>query len=193
MAQAAAKQDETNVVEFKGHNSGELTPAEWKALKMYHFRAIQAQREKVAEQQAEYKRLRKLAKADQIILSDIDFMMKCAEIEDETIVTDRIKREAEIASWFALPIDFQSDMFGDHAREPGEDLARRQGRAAGASGVGANPYDENSVQGRAWADEWRKEQEAARIALQSAMEKRNAVNAEGADDPDDDVFNGDEE
>jgi hypothetical protein len=161
-----------------GHNS-ELTPAEWKALKMHHFRAIQAQKDKVEEQQAEYKRLRKLAKADQIILSDIDFMMKCADVEDETIVTERIKREAEIASWFALPIEFQPDMFGDHAREPGEDLAGRRGKAAGASGVGSNPYDENSKEGRAWAEAWSNEQAIARDALQSAMEKVNAASTDG--------------
>ena len=93
--------------------SGSLTPAEWKALKFDHFHKIAAQKAKVEAEQTEYKRLRKLAKADQIILSDIDFMLKCAEIEDETILTDRIKREAEIAAWyihafFACAVSFKS-------------------------------------------------------------------------------------
>lgn len=176
---------------LQGHNSGELTPGEWKALKFDHFHKIAAQRVKLKAEQDEYKRLRKLAKADQIVLSDIDFMLKCSDIEDPEIVTERIKREAEIASWFALPIEFQSDMFGDHSREPAEDLARRQGRAAGAAGVGSNPYDENTVQGRAWAEEWAAEQEAARDNLQSAMEKRNAAKAE--DEADGDPFADSEE
>lgn len=156
-----------------GHNS-ELTPEERKAIFFDHFRPIAAQLEKVKEAQAEYKRLRKLAKADKIALWEIDHALKCAEVEDENIIPDRIRREAEIASWFALPIEYQADMLGDFEREPGEDRARREGRAAGATGKGSNPYDENSALGRAWADEWSKEQKKAREALQAAMEKRNA-------------------
>lgn len=164
-----------------GHNS-ELTPEERKALFFDHYRPIAAQLEKVREAQAEYKRLRKLAKADKIALWEIDYALRCAEVEDETIIPDRLKREAEIAAWFALPVDFQPDMFGDFGREPSEDRARREGRAAGASGIGSNPYDENSPQGRAWAEEWSKEQTKARDALQSAMSKANAVKAAGGDE-----------
>lgn len=173
-----------------GHNS-ELTPAERKALFFDHYRPIAAQLEIVREAQAEYKRLRKLAKADKIALWEIDYALKCAEVEDENILPDRLKREAEIAAWFALPVDFQPDMFGSFDREPGVDLARRLGRKAGASGEGANPYDENSEMGRAWAEEWSKEQKIAREALQSAMEKRNAAKDElikGSDEDDADPF-----
>ncbi len=166
----------------EGHNSGELTPAERKAVFMDHYRPIAAQLEKVREAQAEYKRLRKLAKADKIALWEIDYALKCAEIEDENILPDRIKREAEIAAWFALPVEFQPDMFGNFDREPGVDLARRLGRKAGATGEGSNPYDENSEMGRAWADEWAKEQNTAREALLSSMEKRNAEKRDEADE-----------
>lgn len=171
-----------------GDNKGdELTAAERKAVFMDHFKPIAAQLEVVKEAQAEYKRLRKLAKADKVALSDIDFALRCAEIEDDGIVVDRLRREAEIASWFALPIEFQPDMFGEFGREPAEDRARREGRAAGASGKGSNPYDENTPQGRAWAEEWSKEQAKLRDALQSSMEKRNAAKA-AADEPDDNPF-----
>jgi len=163
-----------------GHNS-ELTPAERKALFFDHYRPIAAQLEKVREAQAEYKRLRKLAKADKIALWEIDYALKCAEVEDENIIPDRIKREAEIAAWFALPVEYQSDLFGDFSREPGVDRARREGATAGATGHGSNPYDENSDQGRAWAEAWREEQAKAREALQSAMEKRNAALADNDD------------
>lgn len=173
-----------------GHNS-ELTPAEWKALKFHHYAAISAQQAKVAEQQAEYKRLRKLAKVDGIILSDIDFMMKCAEIDDPEILTDRIKREAEIAQWFALPIGAQPELFGAVDREPGEDRAAREGEAAGFAGKDCEPpYDANSPMGRAWTASWKKAQEQMLSDLASAMEKRNSekdgdelISGHDADDP----------
>jgi len=158
-----------------GHNSGELTAQERKALFMGHYRPIAAQLEIVKEAQGEYKRLRKLAKADKIALKNIDFALRCAEVEDENVIPAELRERAEIAAWFALPVDYQPDMFGDFGAEPGEDRARREGRAAGASGKGGNPYDENSELGKAWAEEWQKEQKAAAVALQAAMEKRNAA------------------
>jgi len=158
-----------------GHNS-ELTPAELKALKFHHFHAISSQQAKVKEQQDDYKRLRKLAKADGIILSDLDFMMKCAEAEDETIVTDRIKREAEIAKWFALPIAFQPDMFGDLDAEPLEDRAAREGEASGFRGKEPNPpYDVANTAGQAWLKGWHLGNKSRAEALASALEKVNAA------------------
>lgn len=154
-----------------GHNS-DLTPAEWKALKFDHFHKIAAQKAKLEAEQTEYKRLRKLAKADQIILSDIDFMLKCAEIEDETILTDRIKREAEIAAWFALPIQFQSDMF-DVGLEPLEDRAAREGEAAGYRGKEPTPpYDASSKAGQAWLKSWHDGNERRMADLATALEKK---------------------
>lgn len=167
-----------------GHNS-ELTAEERKALFMDHFKPIAAQYEVVKAAQAEYKRLRKLAKAEKIAGWEIDHALRCAEIEDGNIMVDRMKREAEIAAWFALPVDYQPDMFGDFSREHGEDLARKLGRKAGATGEGSNPYDEHTANGKAWAEGWEEEQKAARIALQSAMEKRNRAKDEliKKDDP----------
>lgn len=165
-----------------GHNS-EMTSDERKALFMDHYLPIAAQRERVKVEQAEYKKLRKLAKADKIALWEIDYALRCADVDDENIIPDRIRREAEIAAWFALPVEFQPDMFGDFSREPGEDRARREGRKAGTTGVGGNPYDENSLMGRAWAEEWTAEQKKAQAALLSAMEKRNEL-IKGGDDAD---------
>lgn len=168
-----------------GHNSGE--GEDRKILFFDHYRPIAAQLEKVRAEQAEYKRLRKIAKAANIALWEIDYALRCAEVEDETIIPNRIKRETEIAAWFALPVDFQPDMFGDFSREHGEDRARREGRKAGLSGVGGNPYDEHTPLGLAWADEWAKEQAKARASMQAAMDKANAEQAElikgSGDDP----------
>lgn len=167
----------------EGHNGGnELSPDERKSLMFHHYQKVVDQKAKVDLEREEYKRLRKLAKADGVTLADLDFMIRCAEVDDPEIVPDEIKRRAEIAAWFALPVDFQPDMFGDFKREPAEDRARREGRAAGASGKGDNPYDENSPTGRAWAEEWSKEQAKARDALKAAMEKKNAAAAEVADE-----------
>jgi hypothetical protein len=168
------------MAEAAGHNS-ELTPAEWKALKFDHYHKIAAQKAKVEAEQTEYKRLRKLAKADQIVLSDIDFMLKCAELEDETILTDRLKREAEIASWFALPIQFQADMF-DVGLEPLEDRAAREGEAAGYRGKDPTPpYDAASAAGQAWLKAWHVGNERRMADLATALEKK-AVPADGGDE-----------
>lgn len=163
-----------------GHNS-ELTPTERKALMMDHYRQIGEAKDALDEARKEYNKRRKLAKADKIKLADIDFMFRCAEVDDADIIVDDLKRRAEIASWFALPVDFQPDMFGDFEREPGVDRARREGRAAGATGQGSNPYDENSPQGRAWAEEWSAEQKKLRDAAQARMERANAAAANDAD------------
>jgi hypothetical protein len=173
------------MTETAGHNS-ELTPAEWKALKFDHYHKIAAQKAKVEAEQTEYKRLRKLAKADQIVLSDIDFMLKCAEVEDETILTDRLKREAEIASWFALPIQFQADMF-DVGLEPLEDRAAREGEAAGYRGKDPTPpYDTASAAGQAWLKAWHDGNERRIADLASALEKK----AVAADDTKDELISG---
>ncbi|GHC79526.1 hypothetical protein [Limoniibacter endophyticus] len=156
-----------------GHNS-DLTPAELKALKFHHYKAISAQKAKVEAEQAEYKRLRKLAKADTIILSDLDFMMKCAAVEDDAVITDKARREAEIMSWFALPVHFQSDMFGGTDREPLVDRARREGEAAGyAAKDCATDYDGEARE--AWIAGWHDAQGQMLRDLASAMEKRNTA------------------
>jgi len=137
-----------------GHNSGELTPAEWKALKFDHYHKIAAQKAKVEAEQTEYKRLRKLAKADQIVLSDIDFMLKCAEVEDDTILTDRLKREAEMRRGLPCRSSFRLTC-SNVGLEPLEDRAGEEGEAAGYRGKDPTPpYDGASAAGQAWLDAW---------------------------------------
>lgn len=157
----------------EGHNS-KLTPEEWKALKFAHYHACQAAQEAVAAAAAERSRVRKLAKADGVILSDIDFMMRCAEVDDAKIVAEQLKREVEIASWFALPVTFQADLFEEDKREPAVDRAAREGSAAGFAGKDArSPYGPGSQQDQAWMEAWHHSQKVMRDGLQSAMEKKN--------------------
>lgn len=179
-----------------GDNSKDLTPAEQKALYMHHFGAILKQTEKCKAENALRLKLRKQAKADGIVLADIDFGLRCAQIEDPSVIVNEQKRRAEIGRYFALPIGAQSEF--DFDREPAVDRARREGERAGYEAVNAdtNPYDENSAQGRAWAEGWKEAQAEMAANLQSAMEKKQADRAkkaadlaaadDGENDPEDD-------
>lgn len=185
-----------------GDNSKELTPAEAKALYMHHFGEILKQTERCKAENALRLKLRKEAKADGIVLADIDFGLRCAQIEDPQIIVNEQKRRAEIGRYFALPIGAQSEF--DFDREPAVDRARREGERAGYENgnFDTNPYDENSEQGRAWADGWKEAQAEMVQALKSAMEKKQADRAKkasdlaaadtGENDPDDDDDDADE-
>src|SRR5262245_39488117 len=111
-----------------GHNS-ELSAGEQRALMFHHFNAIEAQKALVKEAQDALKKLRKTAKADGSVMADLDYMARCAALEDPDIVPAEILRRAEIASWFALPVNYQPDMFTD--RTPIEDRAFEEGKASG--------------------------------------------------------------
>jgi ribosome modulation factor len=176
-----------------GDNSKDLTPSEAKALYMHHFQAILAQTEKCKAENAERARLRKLAKADGVILADIDFGLRCATLEDPQVIVDEQRRRAEIGRYFALPIGAQTEM--DFDREPIIERAAREGEAAGFAGKNADtvPYDENSDPGRAWTEGWKKAQaqmladlEAAMLKKQAARADADASNDTGENDPDED-------
>lgn len=159
----------------KGHNS-ELSAAEWRALHFHHFNAIEAQKAKVKEAQEALKKLRKTAKADGCVMADLDYMARCANLEDPAIVPEEIRRRAEIAAWFALPVNYQTDMFVD--RMPLDERAFEEGNAAALLGKSCEPpYDATSPAGQRWIEGWHAGQEAMRDDLQRAMEKRNAASA----------------
>lgn len=172
----AKKQDvheEAPATATAGHNS-ELTPSEWRALHFHHFRQIEDQKAKVKEAQDALKKLRKTAKADGCVMADLDYMARCAELEDPSIVPEEIRRRAEIASWFALPVNYQPDMFAD--RTPLDDRAFEEGKAAGLAGKNPEgPYDAASSAGQRWLEGWHEGQRIMREDLQSAMEKRNSA------------------
>lgn len=152
-----------------GDNS-RLTAAESRALHFHHFNAIEAQKATVKAAQDVLKKMRKTAKADGCVMADLDYMARCADLEDPSIVPAELSRRAEIASWFALPVNFQPDMFTD--RTPIDDRAFEEGKAAGLRGKDPTPaYDENSVPGQAWLKGWHDGQRIMREDLQNAMEK----------------------
>lgn len=181
------------MTETEGHNGGnDLTPAESKALHMHHFDRIEAQKAVVKAAQDELKRRRKAAKTDRLVMADLDYMARCANLEDPEIAPAEIMRRAEIASWFALPVNFQPDMF-DMRLEPLEDRAAREGEAAGFRGMEASPpYDASSGAGQAWLKAWHAGNEKRVEALASALEKvgggkedeSEIIKGSGSDEPD---------
>lgn len=179
-----------------GHNSGELTPAESRALHMHHFNVIEAQKAIVKAAQDDLKKLRKTAKVDGLVMADLDYMARCANLEDPSIAPAEILRRAEIASWFALPVNFQPDMFTD--RMPIDERAYEEGIAAGLQGKDPTPpYDETSGPGQRWLAGWHEGQRQMREELQTAMTKRNSANSaaeliKASEDPDFDVDEQDE-
>ena len=165
----------------EGHNSA-LTPSELRALHFHHFRLIEDQKAEVKAAQTVLKTLRKTAKADGCVMADLDYMARCADLEDASIVPEEIRRRAEIASWFALPVNYQSDMFAD--RTPIDDRAYEEGRVAGLSGKNCETVYDGKV-GQRWIEGWHEGQRLMREDLQSAMEKLNtaaAANAPASED-----------
>lgn len=164
----------------------ELTDQERKDLFFSHYRKISAQTDKIALLKDEMRKLRKTAKADGLVLADIDFAMRCAEIEDDSIVVAELKRRTEIAAWFSLPVEFQSDLFAN-AATPADDRAYIKGQLAKALGKKADPandgYDASSDQGQAWLRGYHDETAPAKERAKKGAPKGRGKNGDG-DDPD---------
>lgn len=179
---ARKKQASTDVAsesaEAGSNKPTELTAEERKALHFHHFQKILAQSGIVAKAKDELKKLRKLAKADGLVLADVDFMLRCAEIDDANIVADELKRRTEIAAWFALPVQYQADLFADFA--DANDRIMAEGEAANYAGKGANDhaFAAGSVEAELWQKGWDRAQAVKLDALQSALEKNNAAKAD---------------
>jgi len=160
-----------------GHNNAttELTAAERKTLFMHHYRKITAQAAKVKIEADYLKELRKLAKADTIVLSDIDFAVRCAKVDNSEIIPEEIKRHIEIAQFFALPVGQQTEM--DFDREPANDKAKREGTAAFFAGSPREPtqYAPDSRSGQAYMKAWDAAEATEQSDLASAFQKKNAL------------------
>lgn len=153
-----------------GHNSGE-TALQVKALHFRHFNSIEEQKAIVKEAHTELKRRRKVAKSEGVVLANLDYMARCANLQDPEIVPEELRIRAEIAYWFALPVNYQREMFTD--RSPMEDRAFNEGLVAGFLGKDpSSPYD--GIVGQKWMAGWHEAQEQRREELQASMEKANA-------------------
>lgn len=164
-----------------GHNHKiELTASEKRSLFMGHFRRIQAQASKLKVEQDEWRRLRSLAKTDSIPLADIDFALKCAKIDDASLIPAQIARQIEIATFFALPVGAQTDMF---ANEKETDRAKREGAAAYLAGGPREPaqYTPDSRAGQAFIKAWDAAEAADQTDYASAIQKTSAIRDMTAD------------
>jgi len=176
--QATGQESASSAPAEAGHNSGktEMTEAEKKQLFFHHFNKINDQLAVVNAAKEEYKRLRKTAKADGLTLADLDFALRCATLEDPSIVPDELKRMALIAEWFALAK--QSDLFEDF--DDGLERIRQEGVTAGllAKDRDSHEYTTGSTEAEMFESGWDEAQESRLKDLQSALEKNNANKAE---------------
>lgn len=160
----------------EGHNSGALTENEEKALFFYHVRKDMASKAKLKEIQAQIKADRKLAQADSIALSRIDFAEKALDADDKTTITQRVNDQLKIMEWLNIIPPPSGDLFADRA--PKEEKIEGQGEIAGLSaGEGitrTSPYAPNSPDDQAWLRGWDRGQAIMRDNLEKAMSKKRA-------------------
>jgi hypothetical protein len=173
-----------------GHNSGELTPGQAKALFMFHYQEIADATDAANAANEIRKTKRKEAKAHGIVLADIDFGLRVAKVEDTNIIVQELIRHQEIATFFGLPAGTQTDF--DFDREPLIDRLKREGYAAGYANQERDPPVEvDSRQGQAWLKEYDKGRAQQLSDLAEAMEtiERNEKAAVADGQPDDGADN----
>lgn len=153
-----------------GHNSGDLTPDEKRALFFHHFNRIFKQKTIADAAREQLGRLRKDAKADGINPKEMDFALRCDALEDESIVVDEFKGMVRVMSWMGLPVNFQAEMFEDLA--PLEDRAYAAGALASAIGKTAiSPHEPGSEPDQAWMRGFHADGETTMKVLETALKK----------------------
>ena len=164
-----------------GHNSGDLTEAERKALFFHHLRKRMAHNAELDEKKAAKKADGKLAQADGQVLGDLDYAIKTISADDKKTVTDRFVAEGEILGWLGLSSGFQSDLFRDRA--PAIERIEKQGEIAGLAALErASGYEAGSEEDVTWLRGYDDGQRQMGAALQTAMEKANALKAKSTDE-----------
>jgi hypothetical protein len=181
-----------------GHNSGDLTEDEEKALFFHHLRKREECDARVKEAQADKKSAGKLAQADGLAIADLDYASRALNAEDKKTITDRFGSFGRILNWLGLLPGYQSDLFTD--RQPAIERITGEGELAGlAARERTSGYGPGSDEDRAWLTGYDRGQEIVRENFQAAMEKRNAAAArdqliKGSDeDAEGDPFEDDEE
>jgi hypothetical protein len=157
----------------QGHNSGDLTENEERALFFHHVRKEIAHQAKIKERQEARKADRKLAQADDIVLADIDYAVRAMNAEDKGTITARHLQQSKINFWLGLTSGYQTDFFVDRA--PGLERIEKEGERAGYLATErVSPYAKGSDEDESWHRGYDAAQKVMADNLQSAMEKRNA-------------------
>ncbi|MBD8556325.1 hypothetical protein IFT84_17595 [Rhizobium sp. CFBP 8762] len=156
-----------------GHNSGDLTENEEKALFFHHTRKNMATKAKIKALQAEMKQDRKLAQADGIVLSRIDFAEKALAAEDKSTITQKVNDQLKIMEWLHIIPAYNEDLLADRA--PREEKIEGQGEIAGLAAVDrVSTYAANSEDDRAWLRGYDRGQAIMRDNLEKALTKKQA-------------------
>lgn len=170
MAKKSAGQAADNDI---GHNSGELTEGERKALFFHHLRKRMVHNAAIKEAQDAKKDDGKLAQADHVVLGDLDYAIKAITADDKKTVTDRFVAEGEILTWLGLSAGFQSNMFRDRA--PAMERIAKEGERAGyAATERESGYGPGSDEDNTWLNAYDAAQKQMAVDLEAAMLKRNA-------------------
>jgi hypothetical protein len=166
-----------------GHQPNNLTDAERKALHWDWMQKCRIAGERVKAAREERNRIRKAARADGMILKDIDFSIRCHDAEDQDLLVDELRRRAEIAAWHGLPVNHQAG-FNFETESPVK-RAYREGEAMGISGKPPPPAGAGEIE-QAKLEGWHDGNKTRHEALASALRKRTAANEDdGENDPDD--------
>jgi hypothetical protein len=179
-----------------GHNSGDLTEGQRKALFFHHLRKRMAFNADLDEIKADRKEAGKLAQADGLVLGDIDYAIKAIAADEKKTITDRFVAEGEILNWLGLSEGFQSDIFRDRA--PAIDKIAKAGEIAGfAAKARESGYGPGSDEDTTWLNAYDAAQKQMLTDLEAAMLKKNAEKDElikaGEPEPDENPFGDDEE
>lgn len=163
-----------------GHNSGELTELEEKALFMECVRKDIAHQAKIKELQDARKADRKIAQSYKIVLADMDYAIRAMNAEDKGVITARHLQQSKINFWLGLSSGYQSDLFVDRA--PGLERIEKDGETAGFLAADrTSGYEKMSDEDQAWLRGYDRAQDVRKENLQSAMEKINAANDDRAE------------
>ncbi len=165
-----------------GDNSGALTPEEKRALFFDHFNKILRQAGIAKAAREQLGRLRKAAKDDGIKLKNMDFALRCNELEDDGIVIDEFKAIAQVMKWMGLPVNFQAEMFEDLA--PLDERAYDAGAVASAKGQpGRSPHAPGSEPDQAWLMGFHDDGKNRLEFLSEALKKTATLSAKGKAGP----------
>lgn len=157
-----------------GHNSGDLTEAEEKALFFHHVRKDIGHLASIKEAQDARKPDRKLAQADGFALADIDYAVKAMSAEDKATVTDRFGMMGKVLFWLGLAQGHQPDLFVDRA--PALERIENEGERKGwIAAERVSPYAKGSDEDAAWHRGYDRAQDLMAKNLETAMTKRNAA------------------
>lgn len=164
-----------------GHNSGQLTEDEDKALFFTHVRTRIADNSRIKTASEIKKDNSKKFQLDGYTAEEIDFTVRAMTASDKGKITDRWLSFGRILGWLGLASGFQADLFKDRA--PQIEKIRRDGENAGLAALERKSnFAPNSDEDLNWLEAYDGGQKIIRDQTQAAMEKKVAERKRVADE-----------